>query len=93
MSPKKFPLSKQNFEWHDIPNLLIGIWEYNDPSHHGNLCKICKQYDQWCIEIARKKWRPEFKSFDFVISQIQARNKSFFNFGNVSSADKMWSIV
>ena len=27
MSPKKFLLLKQNFEWHDIPNLLNNIWD------------------------------------------------------------------
>ena len=88
MSPKKFPFSKENFEWHDISNLLINIWGYNDPSYYDNLCTICKQYEQWCIEMARKKRWPEFKNFDFVISQIRAKNKKNFNFGNVSSADK-----
>ena len=86
MWPKQFPLSKRNFEWLDILNLLISIWGYNDESH--NICTICQQYEQWCIEIGKKKWRPEFKSFDFVILQIQMRKKRFFNFGKVSSADR-----
>ena len=86
MSPKQFHLSKRNFEWLDIPNLLISIWGYNNKSH--NACTICQQCEQWCIEIARKKWQPEFKSFDFFILQIQMQNKRFFNFGKVSSADR-----
>ena len=79
---------KKKFEWLDKPNLLINIWSYNDPSHYGNHCSICKQYENWCIEIAREKCRPEFKSFDFVISQIQTRNKRFLNFERISSAER-----
>ena len=51
-------------------------------------CEICRQYKKWCIEIARSKWQPEFKSFPFVIAQTQIQNKKFFNFGKVSSADR-----
>ena len=45
MSPKQFHLSKRNFEWLDIPNLLISIWGYNNKSH--NAYTICQQYKQW----------------------------------------------
>ena len=50
----KLPLSKQNFEHLDIPNLLINIRSYNDESR-GN-CSVCKQHELWCIEVAKKKW-------------------------------------
>ena len=53
----------------------------------GN-CETCRKYEKWCIEVARSNWQPEFKSFAFVIAQIQIQNKKFFNFGNVSSADR-----
>ena len=49
----KLPLSKQNFEHLDIPNLLINIWSYNDDSHRN--CSVCKQHGRWCIEVAKKK--------------------------------------
>ena len=50
----KLPLSQQNFEHLDIPNLLINIWSYNDKSHRNYL--VCKQYERWCIKVAKKKW-------------------------------------
>ena len=49
----KLPLSKQNFEYLDIPNLLINIWSYNDEPHRN--CLVCKQYERWCIEVEKKK--------------------------------------
>ena len=70
----------------DIPDLLINIWEYNDDDHKN--CVIYDQYEKWCVEIARSKWQPYFKAFSFVIAQIQIKNKNFFDFGNISSADK-----
>ena len=48
----KLPLSKQNSERLDIPNLLINIWSYNDEFHRN--CLVCKQYERWCIEVAKK---------------------------------------
>ena len=83
---KQFPLLRENFEHLDIPDLLISIWEYNDEKRVN--CDIYRQYEKWCIEVARSKWQPEFKSFAFVISQILIQNKKFFNFGNICSADK-----
>ena len=80
-------LSKSNFEHLDIPTLLINIWEYNDQSHLN--CLVFKPYEQWCIEIARSKWQSEFKSFAFVIAQIQIYNKFVFDFGKISHADKL----
>ena len=50
----KLPLSKQNFEHLDIPNLLINIWSYNDEFHQT--CSVSKQYKRWCIVVAKKKW-------------------------------------
>ena len=70
----------------DIPDLLINVWEYNDDDHKN--CAICDHYEKWCVEIARSKWQPYFKAFSFVIAQIQIKNKNFFDFGNISSADK-----
>ena len=41
MSPK-FPLSKEHFMRLDIANLLINVWEYNDPENKNR--QICIQY-------------------------------------------------
>ena len=82
MSLSLFPLSKNIFEYLDIPNLLINVREYNDISHPNS--EICQQYEKWCIEVLQSKWEPEFKSLDFVISQIRSQNKQFCNFGNYS---------
>ena len=86
----KLPLSKQNFEHLDIPNLLINIWSYNDDSHRN--CSVCKQHGRWCIEVAKKKkkkWFPSFIDFDFVIQNLKRQKKIFgFDFGKVCSADR-----
>ena len=67
----------------DLPFLLINIWEYankpNDP--------ILIQYQKWCIEIVKQKWQPHYLDFD-VIQNLKKQNKKFYNFGNISSADR-----
>ena len=80
------PLQKKEFEHLDIPDLLRNIWEYSDDYYKN--CVICDQYKKWCVEIARSKWQPYFKTFSFAISQIQIQNKNFFDFGKICSADK-----
>ena len=49
----KLPLSKQNFENFNIPDLLINIWDYNQELHVNDL--VCQQYEKQCIEVARSK--------------------------------------
>ena len=86
---KKFPLTKENFMQLELPNLLINIWEYNDLDHKDGDYDICRQYERWCIEAARSQWKPGFyKSFVFVITQIRCQNKHFFDFGQLSSANR-----
>ena len=89
---KNFLFLKRNLcqECQDIPNLLINIWSYKEEEHLLNVgnCEICKQYKKWCIEIARSKRKPEFKSFSYVITQIQMQNKKLFNFGKISSQER-----
>ena len=53
---KKMVLSKENFSYLDLPDLLLNIWDYRcvDPSD-----KIVKQYLDWCIHFAEKKWKPK----------------------------------
>ena len=85
---KRFPLSKENFMQLYLPNLLINIWEYNDKDHNFSNCEICRQYEEWRIEAAKSQWKPEFKSFAFVIAQIRIQNRQFFDFGKLNSATR-----
>ena len=87
MSPLSgMKLSKANFEFLHLPNLLIDIWDYNDQTHAN--CPFCKQYEKWCIEAAKTHWQSELFDFDYVISNIRQQNKKLFNFGKISSADR-----
>ena len=61
----KLPLSQQNFEHLDIPNLLINIWSYNDESHRN--CSVCKQHERWRIEVAKKKKKSGFRHLLILI--------------------------
>ena len=47
-------LKKENFQYLDLPDLLLNIWAYGDASP-GN--EIVKKYLQWCIDFAEKKWK------------------------------------
>ena len=77
MSPK-MKLSKENFKLLVLANLLISIWDYNDPTHVG--CSICKQYETWCMKVAKKLCMPEFLNFDYVLSNLRQQNRNHFNF-------------
>ena len=77
---------ESNFQRLKLPDLLINIWTYNYESHLN--CNICIQYEKWCVEVAKSKWQSEFLDFEYVISNIRQKNKWFFNFDKVSSADK-----
>ena len=79
-------LSKPNFELLDLPNLLINIWDYNDQMHAN--FPLCKQYEKWCTEVAKRHWQSGFFDFDYVISNIRQQNKKVFNFDKISSADR-----
>ena len=76
--------SKNDFENLDLPDLLITIWDYSecltDP--------VLNQYCQWCVEVAKERWQPSFKNFQFVINNLRKRNKKIYDFAKISSADK-----
>ena len=80
----KLPLA--NFEFQDLPNLLINIWEYNDETHKS--CSVCKQYDEWCIKVAKTQWKNDYMDFDFVIENIRKQNRKLFDFGWISSENR-----
>ena len=67
-----------------MPNLLINIWDYaNKPN-----CPICKQYQKWCISAAKEKWKDSYIEFDFVIGCLKKQNKNWFDFGEISLANR-----
>ena len=75
---------KNDFENLDLTDLLINIWDYSeyltDP--------ILNQYCQWCVKVAKERWQPSFKNFQFAINNLRKRNKKLYDFGKKSSADK-----
>ena len=76
--------SKNDFENLDLPDLLINIWDYSEyPTD-----PVLNQYCQWCVEVAKERWQPSFKNFQFVINNLRKRNKKFYDFGKISSTDK-----
>ena len=72
--------SKNDFLELDLQYLLINIWSYSeyltDP--------VLNQYCQWCVEVAKEQWQPSFKN----INNLRKRNKKFYDFEKIISADK-----
>ena len=83
----KLKFSKRDFQLLDVSNLLINIWEYNERGRK-NQCLVCIQYEKWCIEVAQEKWKAIYLDFEYVIKNLQKQNKSFYNFGKISSQDR-----
>ena len=77
-------LEKKFFLRLDLPNLLINIWEY---AHKPNN-PILILYQKWCIEVAKQKSQPQIINFDYVFRNLKKRNKKFYDFGKISSADR-----
>ena len=76
--------SKESFAELGLPDLLLNVWEYSN--YLTEL--ILNQHCEWCVELAKEQWQPSFKNFQFVINNLRKRNKQFYNFGRISSADK-----
>ena len=76
--------SKNGFLDLDLPNLLINIWSYADYLHDP----IVKQYEKWCVEAVKINWRSHYLDFDYVISNLKRKKKKFYDFANISSADR-----
>ena len=77
--------SLEAFSRLDLPNFSINIWEYNDEKHKNS--SICRQYEKWCIEAAKRKWQDIYMDFDYVIENIKKKYKKFFNFRKFPSAN------
>ena len=76
--------SKKDFQELEIPDLLLNIWCYAEYLHDP----IFRQYSQWSVKAAEEQWRSTFLDFDYVINNLKNRNKKFYNFSNIYSADK-----
>ena len=50
----KLKFWKRDFQLLDLPNLLLNIWEYNEPGCK-NHCPVCIPFEKWCIEVAQEK--------------------------------------
>ena len=75
---------KSDFAEFDLPYLLINVCSYadymNDP--------IINQYQKWCVELAKERWQPQFLDFGYAIKNLKEKNKKFYNFGRICSADR-----
>ena len=79
-------LSLANFEFLDLPNLVINIWEYNDETHKN--CLVFKQYEAWCIQLVKTQWQNNYMDFDFVIDNIKQQKRKLSDFGKISNQDR-----
>ena len=76
--------SKNYFQELEIPGLLSNVWTYAEYLHDA----ILRQNLQWCVEAANEQWQSIFLDFDCGINSLKKRNKKFYNFSNICSADK-----
>ena len=85
MTELKFSLD--TFRQHDLPNLLINIWDY---AYHikEKGCNGFQTYLGWCTIAAREKWSDQLIAFDFVIDNLQKQNRNWVNFDPFSAATR-----
>ena len=76
--------SKSDFAELDLPNLLINVWSYADYMNDS----VINQYQKWCVELAKERWQPQYLDFEYAIKNLKEKNKNFYNFGRVCSADR-----
>ena len=73
---KKMVLSKENFSYLDLPDLLLNIWDYG---HCPKNDEIIKRYMEWNIFFAEKKWKPEYFDFEDTVFKIATNNEKCFD--------------
>ena len=76
--------SKNGFPDLDLSNLLINIWTYADHLHDPSV----KQYEKWCVELAKEKWQSHYLDFGYVIEMLKEKNKEFYDFGKISAVNR-----
>ena len=60
----KMSLTKENFQYLDLPDLLLNIWDYGVSRPNNDL--------------ARKQWKDEYFGFNDTIEKIYANKKESF---------------
>ena len=64
--------------------MLINIWTCFDHLHDPSV----KQYEKWHVELAKEKWQPHHLDFDKVIQMLKEKNKEFYDFDKISTANR-----
>ena len=70
----------------DLPDLLINICSYSEQKYLTD--PVLNQYCEWRVEIAKEQWEPSYKNFQYIINNLRKKSKKFYDFGEISSADK-----
>ena len=71
----------------DTPNLLINIWSYSEHFNETN-CRVCGINRKYCIQIVKRRWKPEWGFFNKVIKNIKNNNEDFIDLSTYSSRNR-----
>ena len=80
--------SFESFMELDSPNLFINVWSYSDHLNRYKHCKVCKIYCDYCVEILKKRWRPEWGNFNKIMNKILKNDRRFIDISKYSSANR-----
>ena len=85
-SIQKFTIN--DFEELDTADLLINIWSYRNCLENNKMCEFCNIYREYCYQILRRRWQPEWGNYNKVMSKFSKNDENFINVGSYSSAQK-----
>ena len=88
-SIQKFTIN--DFEELDTADLLINIWSYSEcleMKENNKMCEFCNIYREYCYQILRRRWQPEWGKYNKVMSKLSKNDENFINVGSYSSAQK-----
>ena len=80
-----------DFEELDTADLLINIWSYSeclDMKKNAKICEICDIYREYCYQILRRRWQPEWGKYNKVMSKLSKNDEDFININNYSNSTK-----
>ena len=80
-----------DFEELDTADLLINIWSYSEcleMKKNTKICEICDIYREYCYQILRRRWQPEWGKYNKVMSKLSKNDEDFININNYSSSTK-----
>ena len=83
-----FKFNFESFKELDAPDLIINVWSYSDHLKTFSNCRTCKTYCNYCIEILRKRWEPEWGNFNKIISKLLKNDRNFINISKYSSENR-----